>query len=158
MIKRFLALLVVLLAWSFSAMAADANSASQADLDAVKGIGPAISSRIVAERAKGPFKDWNDLVTRVNGIGTTNAAKLSTAGLTVNGTTYAGAPAAAKPAPATATATTAKPAATATAAAPAAKATAAAPAASTAAPAPASAASKSRRSRSASAAASGASK
>src|ERR1700761_9751874 len=83
MLKRLLVALLALFA-AFSVFAADANSASQAELETVKGIGPAISAKIIAERANGQFKDWPDLVTRVKGIGDKNAVKLSTAGLTVN--------------------------------------------------------------------------
>ncbi|MDP9125402.1 MAG: helix-hairpin-helix domain-containing protein, partial [Pseudomonadota bacterium] len=67
MIKR---ILVALLAFfAFSVFAADANTATQADLEAVKGIGPAIATKIIDERKNGNFKDWPDLVTRVKGIG-----------------------------------------------------------------------------------------
>jgi competence protein ComEA len=97
MIKRLLATLLAFFA--FSVFAADANNASQADLEAVKGIGPAIATKIVDERKNGAFKDWPDLITRVKGIGDKNAAKFSGAGLTVNGAAMSGAPAAA-PAPA----------------------------------------------------------
>ncbi len=129
MIKRLLAALLAFFA--ISVFAADANTASQAELDAVKGIGPAIATKIIDERKNGNFKDWPDLITRVKGIGDKSAAKLSANGLTVNGAALAGAPAApaapaatakpAAPAPTTAPAPAAKPAATAT--------TAAAPAA-----------------------------
>ena len=91
MLKRFLVIFAALLAFSFSAFAADANTASQAELEAIKGIGPAISAKIIEERNKAPFKDWEDLVTRVKGIGETSAGKLSTAGLTVNGGAYSAA-------------------------------------------------------------------
>ena len=43
------------------------------------------------ERKKAPFKDWNDLIVRVNGVGATSAAKYSDQGLTVNGSVYSGA-------------------------------------------------------------------
>ena len=92
MIKRLLAALLAFLA--FSVFAADANNASQADLEAVKGIGPAIATKIIDERKNGNYKDWPDLVTRVKGIGDKSAAKLSAAGLTVNGAAMSGAPAA----------------------------------------------------------------
>ncbi|MET0382720.1 MAG: helix-hairpin-helix domain-containing protein, partial [Burkholderiaceae bacterium] len=82
MFKRLLAALLAFFA--FCAFAADANTASQADLEAIRGIGPSISAKIIDERAKGPFKDWPDLVNRVKGIGDGSAGKLSTAGLTVN--------------------------------------------------------------------------
>jgi len=75
--------------------AADVNQASEADLQAVKGIGAALSQRILEERASAPFKDWADLIARVKGVGETRAAQFSADGLTVNGASY---PAAAKPA------------------------------------------------------------
>jgi competence protein ComEA len=78
---------------SMSFAAVDVNKATAAELDSVKGIGPAISKKIVDERAKGQFKDWNDMVTRVNGIGEGNAKKLSEGGLTVGGKAFAGSPA-----------------------------------------------------------------
>ena len=43
---------------------------------------------ILNEREKGPFKDWNDFVTRVKGVGTDSAAKFSADGMTVNGASY----------------------------------------------------------------------
>jgi competence protein ComEA len=105
MFKRLLAALLGFVACAV--FAADANNASQADLEAIKGIGPAIATRIVDERSQRAFKDWPDLVNRVKGVGHTGAGKLSTAGLTVNGAPYAGAPApAAKTTAATATAPT----------------------------------------------------
>jgi competence protein ComEA len=118
--------------------AVDVNKATQAELDSVKGIGPAISKAIVDERAKGgPFKDWADFETRVKGVGEKSGAKMSEAGLTVGGKSYAGAPAKAdmgkkeekKPVADAGKKEEAKPAATATAAKPDAKPAAAAGAA-----------------------------
>ena len=65
-----------------------ANAADAVALDAVKGIGPATSAAIIQARKAGPFKSWADLVTRVRGVGEANAARLSAAGLTVNGQPY----------------------------------------------------------------------
>lgn len=95
---RFLTALI-LAAFAFAAQAAvDVNKANQAELETVKGIGPGLSGKILDARKSGTFKDWNDLVDRVGGIGAGNATKFSQAGLTVAGGTYAGAPAAeAKP-------------------------------------------------------------
>lgn len=76
----------------------DANQASRADLETVKGIGPGLSGKILEARKSGNFKDWNDLVDRVGGIGPGNAAKFSQAGLTVNNAAYDGKAEAAKPA------------------------------------------------------------
>ena len=95
--KLIVALAAFIAATAFAAV--DANKATQAELESIKGIGPAISGAIIAERKKGDFKDWNDLVVRVKGVGETNAAKFSSEGLTVQGKTFSGAaPAAAKPA------------------------------------------------------------
>jgi competence protein ComEA len=116
MLKKILALMVMLYA-TLSFAAVDVNKATAAELDGVKGIGPAISGKIVDERKKGNFKDWNDFIERVKGVGDKNAAKFSTEGLTVNGSGFNGA-AAAPTAPAAKADT--KPAAATTAAAPAA--------------------------------------
>lgn len=68
--------------------AVDINKATQAELESVKGIGPAVSERILAERGKQSFADWGDLQKRVKGVGPATAAKFSAAGLTVNGSGY----------------------------------------------------------------------
>lgn len=83
------ALLALAAAASFAAV--DVNKAEQAALDSVKGIGPALATRMLEERKKGNFKDWNDLIRRVRGLGAGNAARFSAAGLTVNDAAYAAA-------------------------------------------------------------------
>ena len=93
MLKKILALVAMLYAAATFA-AVDVNKATAADLDGVKGIGPAISGKIIDERKKGNFKDWNDFITRVQGVGEGNAAKFSAEGLTVNGAGFSGAAAA----------------------------------------------------------------
>lgn len=97
MIRNFLSLLLAVFALNAFA-AVDANQATRADLETVKGIGPGLSAKIVDARKTGQFKDWGDLVERVGGIGPGNAAKLSQAGLTVGGASYDGKPVAAAPA------------------------------------------------------------
>jgi competence protein ComEA len=84
MIKKTI-VIAALLYCSTVFAAVDVNKATAADLDGIKGIGPGISSKILNERKNGPFKDWNDLVNRVQGIGVGNAAKFSAEGLSVNG-------------------------------------------------------------------------
>ena len=91
MIKRIVIALLATLSVACHA-AVDANQATRAELEAVKGLGPAISSNILDERRKGAFKDWQDLIRRVNGVGASNAAKFSADGLTVNGAPYRAAP------------------------------------------------------------------
>jgi competence protein ComEA len=79
----------VLAAFALNAFAAvDANRASQAELETVKGIGPGLSAKIVKAREAASFKDWSDMVDRVGGIGPGNAAKFSQAGLTVGGAAF----------------------------------------------------------------------
>lgn len=84
MFRKLLA--VVLAAAAFNVLAAvDANRATQAELETVKGIGPGLSSKIVKARETGTFKSWADFVERVGGVGPGNAARFSQAGLTVGG-------------------------------------------------------------------------
>ncbi len=100
MFKKILtSLLALLAAASFAAV--DLNTATVADLDSIKGIGPSTSAKILEARKASPFKNWGDLIQRVPGIGDKRAAKLSSEGLTVNGDGFkpaAAAPAQKKPA------------------------------------------------------------
>jgi len=95
MIHRLIAALAALLAASAFA-SVDVNRASQAELESVNGIGPALSTRILGERKKGSFKSWDDFAARVKGVGAGSAATFSQGGLTVDGKAYAPAPAAMK--------------------------------------------------------------
>ena len=90
MLKKILAILTMLYA-AASFAAVDVNKATAAELDAVKGIGPSISTKIIDERKKGSFKDWQDFIDRVKGVGEHNAVKFSAEGVTVNGSTFKGA-------------------------------------------------------------------
>jgi competence protein ComEA len=83
----FFAAMTVVVAFA----AVDVNKATSAELDGIKGIGPAMSGRILDERKKGGFKNWEDLIGRVKGIGEVSAAKFSAEGLTVGGAGYKGA-------------------------------------------------------------------
>ena len=102
MIRNFLRLVLTVFAlgaFAFNACAAvDANQATRADLETVKGIGPGLSGKILDARKTGNFKDWGDLVERVGGIGSGNANKLSQNGLTVGGASFDGKAVAAVPA------------------------------------------------------------
>ena len=95
MLKKLLTVAAMLYAAACFA-AVDVNKASVAELDSIKGIGPGMSAKILDERKKGNFKDWADLVERVNGVGNRNAAKFSAEGLTVDGEAFKGAAPAAK--------------------------------------------------------------
>ncbi len=90
MMNRIMLMVMGLLMFTGSALAAvEVNSADQAALDSIAGVGPATSRAIIAEREKnGNFRDWSDLEQRVKGIGGRNIVKLSAAGLVVNGKPY----------------------------------------------------------------------
>lgn len=86
MFKRILFLVAPLVAAfvSFCAHAVDVNTADEAALRAVKGIGPAKARAIVEERATGgPFMDAGDLSRRVKGMGGQTVERLRAEGLTV---------------------------------------------------------------------------
>ena len=95
MLKKLFIGWALLLAVAGIALAdVEVNSADKAALDSIKDIGPKISVKIIAERDKGgKFKDWDDLVKRVKGVGPKNSIKMSQSGLTVNGKAKPNAPA-----------------------------------------------------------------
>ena len=65
--------------------ALEVNHATEAELDGLRGLGPAFTRRILAERSLRLFADWHDLMRRVAGMGRVTAQNLSAQGLTVNG-------------------------------------------------------------------------
>jgi competence protein ComEA len=84
--KLLLAVAAFIATMGFAFAEVDVNKADQAALDSIKGIGPKTSQSILEERKKGgDFKDWADFEKRVKGIGEKSSAKLSEAGLTING-------------------------------------------------------------------------
>lgn len=89
--KLFLAIAALAASMSMAFAQVDVNKADAAALDSVKGVGPSMSKAIIDERAKGEFKDWADFQKRVKGVGEKRAAKLSEAGLQVNGKSKDGA-------------------------------------------------------------------
>jgi competence protein ComEA len=94
MFKKLLAFFAAMsLVAAFAAV--DVNKATEAELDGVKGIGPVTTKLIISERKKGEFKNWDDFVARVKGVGDKSAAKFSAEGLTVSGSSYQGPSAAA---------------------------------------------------------------
>lgn len=69
--------------------ALEINQASEAELDNLRGLGPAFTRRIMAERQRQLFSSWADLMQRVSGMGTATARKLSDQGLTVQSEKFA---------------------------------------------------------------------
>jgi competence protein ComEA len=88
MLKKISAALAAILFAVAAFAAVDANKGSAAELDGLKGVGPAMSQRIMDARKQGEFKDWPDLMSRVKGVKAKKAAKLSAEGLTVNGEAF----------------------------------------------------------------------
>lgn len=76
----------VLVAASALAVASpvNVNSATQSELESIKGIGPSKAKTIIAERLDGGhFQDANDLQKRVRGIGMKSVEKMVDNGLTI---------------------------------------------------------------------------
>ena len=83
MLKKILC--IALCTLSISSLAAtDFNKADQATLDGIKGIGPVTAKKILDERKKGEFKNWQDLQDRVSGISKHKAEQIAKAGFVIN--------------------------------------------------------------------------
>ncbi len=82
---------MVLVVWVLlcPAWALEVNLATEAELDGLRGLGPAFTRRVMRERDRQAFTDWPDLMRRVSGMGRLTALKLSAQGLTVNGQSLA---------------------------------------------------------------------
>ena len=75
--KKFLLILVALISISGVSFAVDLNKATQAELEALNGIGPAKAKAIIDYRTKnGAFKSADDL-DKVKGVGKGIIAKIS---------------------------------------------------------------------------------
>ncbi|MFA7666128.1 MAG: helix-hairpin-helix domain-containing protein [Burkholderiaceae bacterium] len=61
----------------------DANTATEVELDAITGIGPALAGRIIEERRKAPFASLDDLRQRVRGVGPASLRRMQADGLVV---------------------------------------------------------------------------
>ncbi len=68
--------------------AIEINQANEAELDSIKGMGPAMTRKVLAARAGKPFMDWKDLMSRVAGIGKAKAQQFSEQGVLVNGQSF----------------------------------------------------------------------
>ena len=97
---RAIAALALGVGLAATALALDANTATQAELETIRGVGPALSARIVEARRARPFTDLDDLKARVRGIGDSNLRRMREAGLAVGPSgrvqTFTGQPAAAR--------------------------------------------------------------
>jgi len=76
---------VLALSCSAAMAAVDVNKAEANELASVRGIGTSTAQKIIDERRQGAYRNWADFILRVPGVGDARAARLSEAGLTVNG-------------------------------------------------------------------------
>lgn len=67
------------------------NTASRAELESLPGVGPSLAGQLLTVRAQSGFRDWQDLARRVRGMGPKLQARLSGAGLRINGLPLPGA-------------------------------------------------------------------
>ena len=70
------------------AAALDVNTATQAQLEQLRGIGVAMSEKLLAERARQPFQSWADFIARMPGVSARSATRLSEQGLRVGEQAY----------------------------------------------------------------------
>lgn len=84
MLRKIMVTAAMLAAFGHAYAAVDVNTANEAALRGVKGIGPAKAKAILDERdAHGPFKDTSDLGKRVKGMGGHTIERLQAEGLAV---------------------------------------------------------------------------
>ena len=71
-----------------SVWALEINQANEAELDSIKGMGPAMTRKVLIARVEKPFANWKDLMFRVSGIGKAKAQQFSDQGVLVNGQSF----------------------------------------------------------------------
>ncbi len=86
--KPGLGLGLLLVASLAAAQTLDLEHVREIDLDGLRGLGPSSTRKILQERQRRPFQDWQDLMHRVPGIGPAKAADLSRQGLRVQGQAF----------------------------------------------------------------------
>ena len=69
-------------------LALEINQANEAELDSIKGMGPAMTRKVLNARAEKPFINWKDLMSRVTGMGKNKAQHFSDQGVLVNGLAF----------------------------------------------------------------------
>ena len=71
-----------------SVFALEINQSNEAELDSIKGMGPAMTRKVLNARAEKPFINWKDLMSRVTGMGKNKAQHFSDQGVLVNGLAF----------------------------------------------------------------------
>lgn len=67
------------------AWAQEINTATRAELEQLSGVGVTMADRILDERARGPFKSWDDFERRVKGMRGARTQRLKAQGVTLGG-------------------------------------------------------------------------
>jgi competence protein ComEA len=67
------------------AWAQDINTATRAELEQLNGVGVTMADRILDERARAPFKSWDDFERRVKGMRGARTQRLKAQGVTIGG-------------------------------------------------------------------------
>ncbi len=76
---------VLLLALApLSVYALDLNTATRAQLEQLSGVGVTMAERLLEERARQPFRDWDDLVARVKGMRGARVERLREQGVRID--------------------------------------------------------------------------
>jgi competence protein ComEA len=84
LLKSLVFSVIVAVSGLASASPINVNTATQTELESIKGIGPSKAKTIIAERLDGGhFQDANDLQKRVRGIGMKSVEKMVDNGLTI---------------------------------------------------------------------------
>jgi competence protein ComEA len=84
MLRKIMVTAAMLAAFGHACAAVDINTANEAALRGIKGIGPAKARAILEERdAHGPLRDPTDLSKRVRGMGGHTVERLQAEGLAV---------------------------------------------------------------------------
>jgi competence protein ComEA len=84
LLKSLVFSVIVAVAGLATASPINVNTATQTELESIKGIGPSKAKTIIAERLDGGhFQDANDLQKRVRGIGMKSVEKMVDNGLTI---------------------------------------------------------------------------
>ncbi|MEY4363104.1 MAG: hypothetical protein RLZZ24_456 [Pseudomonadota bacterium] len=73
------------LAASGASLALELNQANEAELDSLRGMGPALNRRVRQAREQQAFTNWSDFLRRVSGVGASKARLFSDQGLTIEG-------------------------------------------------------------------------
>jgi competence protein ComEA len=84
LLKSLLFAAMIVVSGLSAASPVNVNTATQSELESIKGIGPSKAKTIIAERLDGGhFQDANDLQKRVRGIGMKSVEKMVDNGLTI---------------------------------------------------------------------------